>query len=132
MMIIWCMAPEIRSAMDIIFCLFWDIFCLFNPLTTRWTIKMLKKWKNTWRYHITKVYQKSLSYAIHLACDWWFFFFHFGLFFAFYTPSNPKNQNLKKKKKHYHFTQKYQISDCMMYTVPEIWFMIDRWMEKLT
>ena len=43
---------------------FWAIFCPFTPLTTQ-KIKILKKWKNTWRYHhFTQVHQKSWSYAI--------------------------------------------------------------------
>ena len=40
-----------------------DHFLLFYPLP--WKIKILKNWKNTWRYHhFTQVYQKSWSYAI--------------------------------------------------------------------
>ena len=45
------------------FLLFWTVFCLFTPLTTR-KIKILQNWKNTWRcHHFTQVYQKSWSYA---------------------------------------------------------------------
>ena len=41
---------------------FWTVFC---PFTTTQKIKILKNWKNTWRYHhFTQVYQKSWSYAI--------------------------------------------------------------------
>ena len=42
---------------------FWTVFC---PLTTIWTqrFKILKKWKNTWRYHFTKVYHKWQSYDV--------------------------------------------------------------------
>ena len=37
---------------------FWTVFCHFTPLTTR-KIKILKNWKNIWRYHhFTLVYQK--------------------------------------------------------------------------
>ena len=43
---------------------FWTVFCPFTPLTTR-KIKILKNWKNAWRYyHFTQVRQKSWSYAI--------------------------------------------------------------------
>ena len=45
---------------------FWASFCPFTPLTAR-KIKILRKWKSTWRYHhFTQVYQKSWSYAILL------------------------------------------------------------------
>ena len=40
---------------------FWAIFWPFIPLTAK-NIKILKKWKNAWRYHhFTIVYQKSWS-----------------------------------------------------------------------
>ena len=46
---------------------FWSflaIFCSFTPITTQ-KIKILKKWKNNWRYHhFTQVYQKSWSFAV--------------------------------------------------------------------
>ena len=45
------------------FSVFWAIICPSTPLTTQ-KIKILKKWKNTWKYHFTQVYQKSWSYAI--------------------------------------------------------------------
>ena len=43
---------------------FWDIFCLFTPLTTH-KIKTFKKYPPLppptppWRYHFTQVHQKS-------------------------------------------------------------------------
>ena len=40
---------------------FWAIFCPFTPLTAQ-KIKILKKWKNSWRcHHFTYVYQKLWS-----------------------------------------------------------------------
>ena len=46
------------------FCHFGPFFCPLTLLTT-WKIKILKNWKNPWRYHyFTQVYQKSWSYAI--------------------------------------------------------------------
>ena len=40
---------------------FWAIFCPFTPLTAQ-KIKILKKWKKTWRYHhFTYMYQKLWS-----------------------------------------------------------------------
>ena len=62
---------------------FWTIFCPFtipnSPFTTLTTqkINILKKWKK----HQEK------------------FIFHFGLFFAFYTPNSPKKSKFKKTKK---------------------------------
>ena len=44
-----------------------------------------EKWKNTWRYHVTQMHQKSWSYAtffkIRCVTDV-IFIFHFGLFFV--------------------------------------------------
>ena len=40
---------------------FWAIFCTFTPLKAQ-KLKILKKWKNLWRYHhFTYVYQKIWS-----------------------------------------------------------------------
>ena len=43
---------------------FWTVFFPFSSLTTQ-KIKILKHWKNAWRYHhFTQVDQKSWPYAI--------------------------------------------------------------------
>ena len=43
---------------------FWTTFCPFTSLKTL-KIKILKIWKNTWRYHhFTLVHQKSWSYVL--------------------------------------------------------------------
>ena len=43
---------------------FWVIFCPFIPLTNQ-KIKILKKWKNPWRYyHFTFVYHEWQSYDV--------------------------------------------------------------------
>ena len=64
------------------------------------------------------------------------FIFHFGLFFVLYPSNNPKNQNLKKKKKEkkrleissfYICVPKSMITWC---TFPEIWCATDRRKEK--
>ena len=53
-----CMAPEIWSAMDIIFCHFGLFFALLPPNDPENQI-FLKDEKNTWRYyHFTHVYHK--------------------------------------------------------------------------
>ena len=96
---------------------FWTIFCPFTPLTQK--IKVLKKWKKTWRYHhFTKVYQKLWSYALLLLrYDAWqmqLLFFILGYFFPFYPNNSSNNQNLTKNEKktwrYHHFMQEYQKS----------------------
>ena len=58
--------------------------------------------------------------------------FHFGLFLPFYPPNSTKNQNLKKWKKplgilsFYICVPKIMIRWC---TVPEIWYVTNRWMD---
>ena len=80
----------------------WVIFWPFTPLTTP-KIKILKKWKSTWRYHyFMQVYHKWQSYDVwFLECEMWGteFFAILGLFLPFYNTNNPKNQNFEKMKK---------------------------------
>ena len=98
----------------------------FYPLTllTTQKIKILTKWKNTWRYHFTQVYHKWQPY------DMWFlryevhqteFFCHPGPSFALLpppplplSPNSLKNKNFKKMRKntwrYHHVTQVYQKS----------------------
>ena len=85
------MVPEIWSVTERIFCHYGPFFALLPPLWTQ-KIKILKKWKNTWRYHFINVYHKWQSY------DVWFFrygvqqtkvFCHFGLFFVLLLPPLP-------------------------------------------
>ena len=91
---------------------FWTIFCSFTTLKTK-KIKVLKKWKNTWRYyHFTKVNHKwqSLWCMVH---EIWNvmdrIFFHFGLFFALTTRKIKILKNWKKNCwRYHHFTQVYQ------------------------
>ena len=82
--------------------LFWACFCPFPPLTTQ-KIKILKKWKNTWRYHnFTVVYQKWQSY------DVWFlrygvllrFLSFWTIFCSFNSLRTQKIKILKTMKKH--------------------------------
>ena len=109
---------------------FFVILDCFFPLTTL-KIKILKKWKNTWRYyHFTHVYHKWQSY------DVWFlrygawrteYFVILDHFLPFYLPKTPKNQNFEKIRKtpgwrYYHFTQKIMI---ICYTAPETWHVMD-------
>ena len=54
--------------------------------------------KNCQRFHhSTHVYQKPQSYEAHGVRQ--FFFCHFGLFVALYTPQEPRNSNFEKMKK---------------------------------
>ena len=76
---------------------FWTVFF---PLTTL-KIKILKKWKNTWRYyHFTNVYHKWQSY------DVWFLRYgvqrtqFFVILDCVFPLNNLKNQNFEKMKKH--------------------------------
>ena len=95
MRIIWCMIPEIWSAIGRNF----YQFGTFTPLTTQ-KIKILKKQKN----HLY-IFNKCYSYN-HMMYDSWNmernrkYFCHFGSFFAF-SPSSPlkKFKKAKKKKK---------------------------------
>ena len=77
------------------FLLFWTIFCPFTPLKT-WKIKILKNWKNTWRYyHFTHVHHKWISYDLcflrqeHDRHN----FFVIVSFFPFNPPIDRENQN---------------------------------------
>ena len=58
---------------------FWTIFCRFIfPLIRKF--KILKKWKNTWRYYFTYVYHKWQSYNVwflrYVVWRTGFFFFY--------------------------------------------------------
>ena len=78
------MDAEIWSVMDIICC----HFRLFFSLTT-WKIKLLKNWKNTWRYyHFTHVY-------------------HIGPFKSLTTQKIEIVKKGKKPWRYYHFTHVY-------------------------
>ena len=76
-----------------------DHFMPFYPLWTQ-KIKILKKWKNTWRYyHLTNVYHKQQSYHV------WFLRYgvrltHFFVILDSFLPFTPLTaQKIKIKKK---------------------------------
>ena len=90
----------------------WTEFCHFGPffpfypfaITTQ-KIKILKKWKNTWRYfHFPNVYHKWQSYDVWFLSSWsgTECFCHFGTFFALLPHQEPKTSNFWKKKKKKH------------------------------
>ena len=99
---------------------FRTIFCPFTPpppLTTN-RIKILRQWKNTWRYHhFTQVHHKWQSYDI------WFlryevhqieFFLSSWAIFCPFTHLTAWKVNFSKKwkkpRRYHHFTQAYQKS----------------------
>ena len=90
MTVIWYKVPEIWNATDN-FLSFWTIF--------------EKLEKKAWRYcHFTHLYHKWQSYVIwcivpEIRSMTDRIFCHFGTFFAFYPPNNPKYQNFEKTKK---------------------------------
>ena len=113
MTVIWCMVPQISSAMDKIFCHFGLFFALLPPNNPK-NQNFGKMKKNIWRYYnFTYVYHKWQWY------DVWFlrygawrtkFFVILDCFLPFYSSNNPKNQNFEKIKKawrYYHFTYVY-------------------------
>ena len=101
--IIWCMVPEIWSTTDRIFYhsgLFFVLLPYYGPRESKF-------WKNekiAWTYyHFTHVYHIWKSYDVWLlryeACQTVFFVI-LDRFLPFCSPNNPKNQKLKKWKKH--------------------------------
>ena len=123
---------------------FWTAFCTFTHLTTQ-KIKILKKWKNAWRYYFTHVYLKWQSYDVWLLKyeAWWTFFFcHSGPFFLpfYHLPLTTQQIKISKNWKKILMVSSFYICEpkirsrwCM---VPEIWCptdgRTDRRMEKVT
>ena len=69
---------------------FWTIFCPFTSLTTP-SIKILKKWKNAWKYQkCTKKHDQMLQCSWDIAHDGCSFYVSFWGFLHFYPPNNPK------------------------------------------
>ena len=73
---------------------FWPIFCSLTPLTTQ-KIKILKKWKNSWRYYFTNVYQKTTIIWCMVPETWSTTDRIFCHFSPFYPTKNPVNQNFE-------------------------------------
>ena len=114
-----CMIPEIWCTTDRIFSNFGPFFALLHPLPPLTTnrIKILRQWKNTWRYHFTQVHHKWQSYDI------WFlryevhqieFFLSSWAIFCPFTHLTAWKVNFSKKwkkpRRYHHFTQAYQKS----------------------
>ena len=61
----------------------------------------LKNSKNTSRYYrFTNINDSHVMYGSSDGVQWAEFFVILDQFLPFYAPNNPKNQNLKKWKKH--------------------------------
>ena len=122
MTIALCMAPEIWSITDRIFCYFGPFFALLPPPPpNNPKNKNFKKMKikNTWRYyHFTHVYHKSQSY------NEWFpryqarqrdFFVILDYFLPFYSLTTQTIKILKKWKIHLEILSFYKCVPSMMY-----------------
>ena len=91
----------------------WTIFCPFTLLTTQ-KIKILKNWKNTWRYyHFTHVYDKWQSYDVWFLRyeAWWTeFFVILDCFLPFYpltTWTTKTFKNWKSAWRYHNFMHVY-------------------------
>ena len=104
MTIIWCMVPEIWSAMGRIVILdqFLPFYPINNPKDQNFD-KMKTKTKTPGDIIILHKCAKNRDHMLYCSCDMardGCNFFHFGLFFLpFYPPNDPKNQNIKKLNK---------------------------------
>ena len=76
-----------------------SVFALLTPPSLQKTrkIRILKKWKKCWIYHFTHVYQKPHSYEVRFLRQSNLYLSFWTIFFLFYLPNNPENQNFEKK-----------------------------------
>ena len=102
MTVIWCMVPQIWSAMDKIFCHFGLFFALLPPNNPKnQNFEKNEKISQEF-YHFIHVYHKWQSYDVWFLRYWLQqteFFIILDQFLPFYYPKNPKSQNFKKLKK---------------------------------
>ena len=113
---------------------FWAILCPFSPLKPKkWKYqKTEKKKKNL--LEISSFYTSVPKIMIigYTAPEIWcvpdvIVIFHFELFLTFHLPNSPKNENIKKWKKHLEISLYPTVPKIMIidYTAPEIWCMTD-------
>ena len=128
----WDMEPDRQDFLS-----FWAIFCTFTPLTTQ-KVKILKKWKKPFYIILQKkiiLHQCTKNHDHMLYCSWDMAsdrcncYFSFWTIFCPFTPFIAQKIKIKKKWKkgwrYHHFTQVYQKSWYICYTVPEIWRVMD-------
>ena len=87
---------------------FWAIFCPFTPLKIQ-KIKILKKWRKQLEISSFHTYVHKIMIICYTVPKIWrmadAIIFHFGLFFALFSPNSPKKYVWR-----YHFTRMYQKS----------------------
>ena len=122
MTIIWSMIPEIWSTTDIIFGHSGPFFALFPPMDPA-NQNFQKMQKTSEDIIILQTQMTVIWCMVPQIWSMWRteFFVIFDGFFPFYTPNNPKNQNIEKLKKKtgdiiilqvYHKWQSYDV--CFM------------------
>ena len=117
-----CMVPVIWRATDIIFRHFGPFFCPFTPLIG-WKIKILRKIKTPWRYHLTHVYHISLF--LRYGARQTEFFWSFWAIFCLTPLITQKIKILKKWKMEVSFYTSVAKIVIICYTVPETWRLTD-------
>ena len=117
-----CMVPVIWRATDIIFRHFGPFFCPFTPLIG-WKIKILRKIKKPWRYHLTHVYHISLF--LRYGARQTEFFWSFWAIFCLTPLITQKIKILKKWKMEVSFYTSVAKIVIICYTVPETWRLTD-------
>ena len=117
-----CMVPVIWRATDIIFRHFGPFFCPFTPLIG-WKIKILRKIKKPWRYHLTHVYHISLF--LRYGARQTEFFWSFWAIFCLTPLITQKIKILTKWKMEVSFYTSVAKIVIICYTVPETWRLTD-------
>ena len=117
--IIWCMLPDIWSATDRIFCHYGPFFS-FTPLP--------------FLHMCTKKYDQMICGSWDMVCDRCNCYFSLGYFLDFYPLTAQKIKMLKKWKKCQEISSFYISVPKIMIRwgmVPEIWCVMDRWMDGM-
>ena len=102
MTVIWCMVPQIWSAIDRIFCHFGQYFAHLPPKNPKnQNFEKMKKLPGdiVILQKCTKNHDHMLYYSWDMVHDGCNLFFILGHFLPFYPLNNPKNQNFQKMKK---------------------------------
>ena len=141
------MIPEIWSTMDKMFChfgLFFGLLPLLPPtpkirnIFPTQKIKILKKWKNDWRYYLfTHVYNKWRSNDVwFLRCGVWQIFLSSRTIFCPFTLLTAwKIKKFKNEKKRLEISSFYMCTKNHDHMMLSFWDMMcdrtmDRWMDR--